>query len=124
MIKTYSALEKNGIKIEVNYSDAVKPAKKFKFTIGDKSAVLDRKDFYTLMFLFGDIDQKSQLIPIKRTEMKATMHRAKARAPKDLKKGEIFFFMHNASVPMTETKEEFKIDNIISHSSSSKGSKK
>jgi hypothetical protein len=65
MIKKYSKFDYNGLEIEANYSDEVIPCKKIKFTIGDKSAEIDRSDLYNLLVLFADDEEMDKCLNIK-----------------------------------------------------------
>lgn len=96
------------LKIEANWNEEVKPGKKFKITVGDKTEIMDRKDLYSLMMLFGDEEQQSNLIPVVHSKIITVKRLLTVRAKKDIKKSELIKFIHE--FPMTEeTYEKFKI---------------
>lgn len=95
------------LKIEANWNEEVKPGKKFKITVGDKTEIMDRKDLYSLLMLFGDEEQQGSLIPVVHSEIITAKRLLTVKAEKDIKRGELVKFMHE--FPMTqEVYEEFK----------------
>jgi hypothetical protein len=94
MISKFSKFEYNGIKIEANYSPEVLNCKKIKFTIGDKSAEVDRSDLYNLLVLFGTDEEIDKCLNVKSREMimikKAVKVETKEAIPAG---GEINFFI-------------------------------
>lgn len=69
MISKYSKFEWDGIKIEANYNKDVVPCKKIKFTIGNKSAEVDRSDLYNLLVLFADDEEMDKCLNVKSQKM-------------------------------------------------------
>lgn len=77
------------LSVEVNWNEAVTPCRKFKFKIKNETAILDYEDLYSMLFMFADINEKEQLIPIQTTKIVMAKRQAKLRANKDFKKGDI-----------------------------------
>ena len=69
MISKYSKFEWDGIKIEANYIPEVLNCKKIKFTIGDKSAEVDKSDLYNLLVLFADDEEMDKCLNVKSQKM-------------------------------------------------------
>lgn len=69
MISKYSKFEWDGIKVEANYSPEVLNCKKIRFTIGDKSAEVDRSDLYNLLVLFADDEEMDKCLNVKSQKM-------------------------------------------------------
>lgn len=65
MISKYSKFEYDGVKVEANYNKDVVPCKKLKFTIGGKSAEIDRSDLYNLLILFADDEEMDKCLNVK-----------------------------------------------------------
>lgn len=78
-----------GLSVEVNWNELVTPCKKFKFKIKNETAILDYEDLYSMLFMFADVDEKEQLIPIQTTKIVMARRQVKLRANKDFKKGDI-----------------------------------
>lgn len=100
MISEYTQLKKDGITIEANWNDAVKPAKVFKITIDGQERFLQREDLYSLMLLFGDEQQQSDLIPVRETRVREITRLLKVRAKKDIKKGDIIAVPYTHYIPV------------------------
>ena len=105
MIDEYAQFKHGELSIEVNYNEAVKPCEMIKFTIGEKSVVVDRAYLYQMLILFGDTDQQEQLIPITETLVKPVKRLLKVRAKKDIKKGDTISVVHTIYVPMAKTEK-------------------
>lgn len=94
--------------IEVNWNEYVKPAEKFRFTMGGKSQIVDRSDVYALLFLFGDEDQQTDLIPVKETPVVPITRLLKIVLQKDMRKGDTLAFRYTYFVP-TATYERIRL---------------
>ncbi len=94
MVDTYTKFEKNGVEVEVNWNDEVKPCKFIKFKIGNEEAIIPNGDFYAMMMVFGSPEQQEILIPVKETTVKPVTSLLKIRAKKDIKKGEMITVAH------------------------------
>lgn len=99
MISDYTKFEHENLVIEVNWNEAVKPCKYIRFSLGGKEVVINREDFYAMMMIFGDDDQKEKLIPVVETNVRAITRLLKVRAKKDMKKGEIMAFPYTYFIP-------------------------
>jgi len=91
-------LEQNGLKIEANWNEKVKPGKNFRFTIDGKSAIIDKDTLYSLLMVFGDEREQEKLIPVSTSKVRMLRKRVKIKALKDVKMGEIITFMHEYPV--------------------------
>ena len=100
MISEYACFENNGLKIEANWNESVKPSEKFKFTIGGKSVIIDRAHLYQTLMLFGDDDQQESLIPVIETKIKEVTRLLKVKARRDIKRGEVIAVPYTTFVPL------------------------
>ena len=75
--------------VESNYSEESKSCKLFKFSIGNKSAVVTRKDLFGLLFVFADEKEQEDLVTLKRTKVRPITRLLSMRLDNDMKKGEI-----------------------------------
>lgn len=99
MDKEYFVYKKRDLKIEINWSKAVTPRKKVKITLGDKHIVIPIKDFYSMMFIFSDINHRVDLIPAVDVEMVNVTKRLGIKAKKDIKEGEIISLDYTYPLP-------------------------
>jgi hypothetical protein len=98
MVDTFTQFEKNGLTVEVNWNDEVKPCKFIKFKIGEHEAIIPNGDFYGMMMIFGTPEQQEALIPVKESKIRMVTSLLKIRAKKDLKRGEIIVVPHTYPV--------------------------
>ena len=102
MLSDYAKFSQNGLTIEANFNENVKPCEVFRFTIDGKSVYIDRAYIYQTLLLFGDEDQKEQLIPVTETTVKPIKRLLKVRAKEDVKKGDTIAVMHTVYVPVSK----------------------
>lgn len=100
MISDYVSFNQNGLVIEANYNEAVKPSEVLRFTIDGKVAYMDRAHLYELLFLFGNEEQQEQLVPVREESVKEVTRLLKVRARKNIKKGEIIAVPYTTFVPV------------------------
>jgi hypothetical protein len=100
MISQYTCFDHGGIKIEANWNEAVSPGEVFRFTIDGKEALLDRAHLYQLLFLFGDDEQKEEMIPVKENRVKEITRLLKVKAKRDVKRGEIIAVPYTTFIPL------------------------
>lgn len=89
MISDYAKFEKDGLSVEVNWNDAVKPCKQIKLTIGDMQKILSREDFFGMVLLFGTDDQASMVTTVKRWELTPINRLKRIILKNDMKAGEM-----------------------------------
>jgi len=102
MIDSFFEYKKNGLTILANWNEAVTPCKMFKFIIGGKEVIMSRDDLYTLLFLFANEEQMTDLIPVKDTELTMIRRLIKVKAQKNIKKGQFITFPYNYAIPKGE----------------------
>ena len=80
---------------EVNWNKAVTPCKKFRFT-DEKGTqhIVDRDSIYSMLFMFGDDEQQSSLVPVVSTQVREIVKLLKIRVKKDIKKGQEIVVKH------------------------------
>lgn len=88
-LDTATKFQMGELSVEVNWSKEVTPCRKFKFKIKDEIAILDYEDLYSMLFMFADVNDKEQLIPIQITKIVMAKRQVKLIAKKDFKKGDI-----------------------------------
>ena len=100
-----------GLVVEVNWNKEVTPCKKMRLI--DKNTkteyIIDRGDFFGMMFMFADPDQQVEMIPTISTEVRSVRTMLKIKAKKDIKKGEFIVVPHEYFVPVTESSRFDKI---------------
>ena len=89
MLKEPTKFQMNGLGVEVNWNKDVSPCKKFKFSLGDQTAIIDKKDLYGLLFMFGDEADKEEMIPVTTTQLIMVKKLLTIRAKKNIKVGEL-----------------------------------
>jgi len=77
------------LSVEVNWNESVKPCKKFKLKLGDKETIINYNDLYGMLFMFGNEESKSDLIPVKHSKIIMAKREVRMRAKKDIKRGDI-----------------------------------
>lgn len=100
MISEYAVFEHDGLKIEANWNESVKPCEVIRFTIDGKVAYMDRAHLYQTLFLFGDDKQQADLIPQQEYSVKTVNRLLKVKLKKDMKKGEILAVNYEYFVPL------------------------
>lgn len=98
MIFEHTKFNVGKLTAEVNWTEAVTPCKSVKFTLDDKEEVVELKDLYSLLMLFGNDYMQDQLIPVKRTEMVLIERLLHVRAKKDLKAGDLITVPYQYSI--------------------------
>lgn len=120
MISDYTKLQAApNMTIEANWNAAVTPGKAFKVTIDGKEAIVERDDLYSLMMVFGDEEQQTDLIPVKKMNVRAITRLLTVRAKKDIPKGQTIKFEYQYFVPETvyeslllHRPEQYKTSNL------------
>ena len=81
---------------EVNWNKAVIPCKKFRLTDEKKGTqhIIDRDSIYSMLFMFGDDEQQSSLVPVVSMQVREVVKLLKVRAKKDIKKGDEIVIRH------------------------------
>lgn len=100
MISDYTKLQAApNMTIEANWNSTVTPGKAFKVTIDGKEAIMERDDLYSLMMIFGDEEQQTDLIPVTKSQVRAITRLLTIKAQKDIRKGEPIKFYYEYFVP-------------------------
>jgi len=99
MIDDKYKIEENGLKIEANWRDKVKPCKEFKFTIGKEIAVIDYDFLYQLLVIFSQEEDLDKLVRKTEEEYVDTRRQLTIKATKDIKKGEMITLSVDFPVP-------------------------
>jgi len=103
MIETPTVLNVGSLVVEANWNEASTPGKAFKFTFiddkGKHEATVTRDELYGLLFLFGDDDQQTHLIPVQSTNVRVIKRQMKIRAKTNIKKGDIITVSVDNYVP-------------------------
>jgi len=99
MTSDYAQFEFGKLKVEVNWNEEVKPCEKIRITVDGKEQIIDRADFYSMMFVFGDEAQQEQLIPVERLKVREITRLLTIRAKKDMKRGEKMLFPYTYYIP-------------------------
>ena len=89
---------------EVNWDESVSPCKQVRFTFEDKSEVVEIKDLYSLLMLFGDDVMQDKLIQVKETEMVLIERMLHVRMKKNVSAGELITFPYQYAI----TKEGYE----------------
>lgn len=98
MLFDYQKFEVGNMTAEVNWNEKVTPCKLVKFTVEGKEEVVELKDLYALLMLFGDDHMQDKLIPVKETEMVLIERMLHIRPKKDIKSGELMTFPYRYTV--------------------------
>ncbi len=99
MIDSPTKFEVGPFRVEVNWEPSVTPCRKIKFSLGDRTAVIDREDLYAMMFLFADPEQQVDLIPVHQTKVRVIQRMLHVRTKKEMRKGEIMHVPYKYFVP-------------------------
>lgn len=99
MITEPFKIEENGLTIEANWRDKVKPCKKFKFTIDSKCTIIDYDFLYQLLVIFSQDKELDKLVRKTDEEIVSTRRQLKIKANKDIKKGEMITVSVDFPVP-------------------------
>jgi len=68
--------------------------------VGDKKAVIKKKDLFSLAFVIADPDEQADMVPIKQTKIRKYKRQYRIKAAKDIKKGEDIIFSTEFDVPL------------------------
>ena len=99
MLKDKFKIEENGLTIEANWRDKVKPCKEFKFTIGKEITTVDYDFLYQLLVIFSQEDDLDKLVRKIEEEYVSTRRQLTIKAKEDVKKGEMFKVFVDFPVP-------------------------
>jgi len=89
---------KNHIKIEVNTSEKYKD--KLTVKMGDKKAIIKKKDLYAIAFMIADPETQADLMPVKQTRVRKQIRQYRVKAKKDIRKGEEIVFNAEVNTPI------------------------
>ncbi len=110
MIFTHTEFEVGKLKVDVNWNESVTPCKEVRFTLDGIEQIVDIKELYSLLMLFGDDHMQDNLIPVKTMEMVLIERLLHIKMKKDVKSGELVTFPYKYSVSR-ETYDELIKEN-------------
>ena len=99
--------------VETNYSLDSKPYEKFKFTLGEKTVIIDRNRLFGLLFLFADERQQEDLITFKKVKMRNVTRSLLFRVDRNIKKGEILKAPFTYALPEDQVEELIKLNQTM-----------
>jgi hypothetical protein len=110
MIKDKATLNVGKMSVSVNWTPSVVPCKKIRFKFDGKTQILDHKEVYSMLMLFGTPDEQVALIPSTKREMVLIETMLHVKASKDIKQGELITVPYTYSIDQ-ETYDQMLRDN-------------
>jgi hypothetical protein len=110
MISDKAKLKVGKLEVDVNWSPEVTPCKKIRFKFDGKTQILDHKEVYSMLMLFGTPDEQVALIPSTKREMVLIERMLHIKANKDIKQGELITVPYTYSIDK-ETYDQMLRDN-------------
>lgn len=91
--------KKNELGLEVNWNG--NSEKLVKVTLGGQQCTVRVIDLYKFIFVVCDTEQQSELLPIRKTEVRKYVKQHRIRAKKDIKVGDELVVNCEIDVPLT-----------------------
>ena len=110
-ITLYDKNGKNDLSIEVNWNDSeeVKDCFALRLTLGDKQAIINRDDFFSLLMVLGDNKMQDKLIPSRSLKITKYYKQHRVMAKNDIRKGQQVIINCETDVPSL-VREGYKFD--------------